>query len=305
MRTLTTAFAAILLAAPLCLAQTQPTSRPVAAPGEQVQLVSADFNFTEGPAADAAGNVYFTDQPNDRILKWDAASGKISTFLQPCGRSNGMSFDAAGNLISCADEHNELWSIAPDGSHIVILKDLGGKLLNGPNDIWIRPTDGAIYLTDPLYKRKWWTRDPAMQQPSRAVIYISPDRKTVRRAAEDFKQPNGIIGTPDGRRLYVSDIDARQTFVYDIADDGQLTNKRPFCAMGSDGMTIDDQGNVYLSNKGVSVFNPSGSLIDHIDIKQPWTANVCFGGADRQTLFITASKAVYTLRTRVKGVGSP
>jgi gluconolactonase len=217
-----------------------------------------------------------------------------------------MSFDAAGNLISCADEHNELWSIAPDGSsHTVLIKDFEGKLLNGPNDVWIRPTDGAMYLTDPLYKRKWWTRDPAMQQPSQSVLYVSPDRKTIHRVVDDMKQPNGIIGTPDGRRLYVSDIGAKQTFVYDIADGGALTNKRPFCPLGSDGMTIDDEGNIYLTGKGVSVFDSSGNLIDHIDVKQTWTANVCFGGADRQTLFITASKAVYTLKTRVKGVASP
>jgi gluconolactonase len=283
----------------------QPTSRPVAAPGETIKLVSADFMFTEGPASDSAGNVYFTDQPNDRIMRWDAASGKITTFLQPAGRSNGTCFDAAGNLITCADEFNQLWSVAADGSsHTVLIKEFDGKLLDGPNDIWVRLSDGSMYFTDPLYKRNYWKRDPAPQQPVQGVYYVSPDRKTVRRVIEDLRQPNGIIGTPDGRTLYVSDIGAKHTFRYDIADDGALTNKTHFCAMGSDGMTIDDEGNVYLTNKGVSVFDKDGQQIDHIDIKQPWTANVCFGGPDRHTLFITASKAVYTLRTRVGGVGS-
>lgn len=282
----------------------QPTSRPVAAAGEQVQLLAEGFAFTEGPAADAAGNVYFTDQPNDRIVKWDATSGKTSTFLEPAGRSNGLSFDAAGNLIACADEKNELWSIAPDKKVTVLFKDYEGKMMNGPNDLWIRP-DGAIYFTDPLYKRKYWTRNPAAEQPMQAVYLVSPDRKTVKRVVDDLRQPNGIIGTPDGKRLYISDIGAKQTFAYDIGADGQLSNKTPFCAMGSDGMTIDDEGNIYLTNRGVTVFDKTGAKIDHIAINQSWTANICFGGADRRMLFITASKAVYGLKTRVKGVGSP
>jgi gluconolactonase len=143
-----------------------------------------------------------------------------------------------------------------------------------------------------------------MEQPMQAVYFVSPDRKTVTRVVEDMRQPNGIIGTPDGKRIYISDIGAKQTFVYDINDDGKLTNKTHFCAMGSDGMTIDDEGNVYLTNHGVSVFDKTGQQIDHIDNNQAWTGNICFGGTDRHTLFITASKAVYTLRTRTKGVGS-
>src|SRR5881394_3683383 len=103
----------------------------VTAPGAKLETVSTDFSFTEGPATDADGNVYFTDQPNDRILKWDAKSGKIETFLQPCGRSNGLCFDGKGNLIACADEKNELWSIdVKTKQSTVLVKDYQGKLLN-------------------------------------------------------------------------------------------------------------------------------------------------------------------------------
>ena len=101
------------------------------------------------------------------------------------------------------------------------------------------------------------------------------------------------------------DIRAKKTYAYDIRSDGSLANKRLFCEMGSDGMTIDNEGNVYLTGRGVTVFDARGEKIDQIDIPGKWTANVCFGGADRQTLFITASDSLYAIRARVKGVSSP
>jgi sialate O-acetylesterase len=278
-----------------------PKSADLLAPGAKLEKLSGEFKFTEGPASDAKGNVYFTDQPNDRILKWDT-DGKLSTFMQPCGRSNGLCFDAKGNLWACADEKNELWSIDPDGKVTVVVKDYKGKLLNGPNDVWLRP-DGGLYFTDPYYKRDYWKRGPK-EQDVEAVYYLAPDHKTLTRVADDLKQPNGIIGTPDGKILYVADIGANRTFAYDVQADGTLKNKRLFCSLGSDGMTIDNEGNVYLTGRGVTVFNRDGQQVEQIAVAEPWTANVCFGGKDRQTLFITASKGLYALRTRVKGVGS-
>jgi gluconolactonase len=117
-------------------------------------------------------------------------------------------------------------------------------------------------------------------------------------------RPNGIIGTPDGKTLYVSDIDAKQTWSYTINPDGSLTDKQPFCKMGSDGMTIDDAGNVYLTNRGVTAFDRTGKQVLHIDVKEDWTGNVCFGGKDKHLLFITASKGIYGIRTRTHGVAS-
>lgn len=274
----------------------------IAAPGAAAEKLAEGFEFTEGPAADAAGNVYFTDQPNDRIMKW-SIDGELTTYLQPCGRSNGLCFDREGHLWACADEKNQLWRISPDKDVAVLIETHDGKLLNGPNDLWLRP-DGGAYFTDPFYKRDYWTRGETMEQPCQGVYYLAPDRKTLTRVLDDLDQPNGIIGTPDGKTLYVTDIKAGKTYAYTIQADGSLTGKTLFCEMGSDGMTIDNEGNVYLTGKGVFVFDKSGRQIDHIAIDEPWTANVSFGGRAMDELYITASKALYRLRTRVKGVGS-
>jgi gluconolactonase len=274
---------------------------PVLAPGARLVKLAGDFKFTEGPAADDDGNVYFTDQPNDRILKW-STDGKLSTFMQPCGRSNGLCFDAKGNLWACADEKNELWRIDPKGKVTVVVKDYKGKLLNGPNDVWLRP-DGGIYFTDPYYQRDYWKRGPK-QIAIEGVYYLTPDHKTLTRVIDDLQQPNGIIGTPDGKTLYVADIGDKRTFAYDIQPDGTLTNKRLFCPLGSDGMTIDREGNLYLTGSGVTVFDATGKQIEHIKVNEPWTANVCFGGKDRRTLFITASTKLYSIQTRTRGAGS-
>jgi len=273
----------------------------IIARGAKVEKLAGGFQFTEGPAADAQGNVFFTDQPNDRILKW-STDGKLTTLLKPCGRSNGLCFDAQGNLWACADEKNELWCIDAAGKIEVVVKDYQGKLLNGPNDLWIRP-DGGIYFTDPFYKRDYWKRGP-MEQNGQCVYYLAPDHKALRRVADDLKQPNGIIGTPDGKTLYVADIAARKTYAYDVRPDGALAGRRLFCNLGSDGMTIDREGNVYLTGKGVTVFDRNGKQIEQIAVGEPWTANVCFGGKDGRTLFITASKGLYGLRMRVQGAGS-
>jgi Gluconolactonase len=272
----------------------------IIAPGAALKKLSGDFAFTEGPACDKQGNVFFTDQPNDRIMKW-SIDGKLSTFMHPCGRANGLCFDSAGNLWACADEKNELWSIDKNGHQTVVLKDYQGKLFNGPNDLWFRP-DGGLYFTDPYYKRPYWNRGPKEQEEH--VYFLSPDHKSVIRVTEDLKQPNGIIGTKDGKKLYVADIAAGKTYQYEIQKDGSLKDKTLFCELGSDGMTIDNRGNVYLTGKGVSIFDSSGKKIEHIDVPESWTANVCFGGKDRKTLFITASKGFYSLEMQVKGVNS-
>lgn len=263
-----------------------------------LQTLSQDFKFTEGPIADADGNVFFTDQPNDRIMKW-STDGKLSTFLKPCGRSNGLYFDRDGTLLACADEKNELWAIDSNGKHKVLVDKYKGKLLNGPNDLWVRP-DGGVYFTDPFYKRGYWKRGE-IEQDGRCVYYLSKDRKTLTRVVEGLKQPNGIIGTPDGKKLYVADINAKKTYSFSINDDGSLTNKELFCELGSDGMTIDEKGNVYLTGKGVHVFDSTGKKIHHIEVPEGWTANVCFGGSEFDTLFITASKGLYAMKMNVKG----
>ena len=273
----------------------------IIAEGATVEMLADGFAFTEGPAVDKAGNVFFTDQPNDKIYKW-SVDGKLSVFLDKTGRANGMYFDRQGGyLLSCSDMENELWSIDKEGNHTVLLTDYNGKRLNGPNDLWVHP-NGGIYFTDPLYKRDYWTRDPEMQQDGQHLYYMTSDRKTVIRVDEELVQPNGIIGSPDGKLLYVADIRAGKTYRYDIQADASLANKTLFAPMGSDGMTMDERGNIYLTGKGVTVFNPAGEQIEHIAVDANWTANACFGGKDMKTLFITASQYLYSLRMEVKGV---
>jgi gluconolactonase len=273
--------------------------KPIIAKGAKVEKFADGFRFTEGPAADNKGNVYFTDQPNNKIIKW-SIDGEISVFHENPGRANGMYFDKQGNLITCSDMDNELWSIDPQGKVTVLVNDYQGKKLNGPNDLWIDPK-GGIYFTDPLYKRPYWERSPEMQQDGEHVYYLSPDKTKLFRVATDLVKPNGIIGTPDGKKLYVADIGDKKTYVYTINQDGTLSNKSLFASMGSDGMTIDNRGNIYLTGKGVTVFDSTGRQIEHIPIEENWTANVCFGGKKMNILFITASGSVYGLKMRVHG----
>jgi gluconolactonase len=269
-------------------------------PGTKVEKLAGGFEFTEGPTSDAEGSVFFTDQPNDRIMEW-SVSGKLSVFLQPSGRSNGLAFDNKGNLWACADEKNELWCIHPDKKIDIIPSKYDGKPLNGPNDLW-PDSFGGVYFTDPFYKRSWWDHD-SMPQSCQAVYYLKPDQRTIIRVIDDLEAPNGITGSSDGKTLFIADIAGNKTWSYSVRADGRLENKKLFCAMGSDGMTIDLEGNIYLTGTGVSVFSREGIFIGSIPVPEAWTANVCFGGSDMQSLFITSSKGLYRIRTKIKGVG--
>ena len=270
-------------------------------PGARVRQLASGFRFTEGPTADAAGNVFFTDQPNDRIHRW-SVDGKLTTFLEPAGRSNGLYFDRDGQLWACADEKNELWKIDPVSKKItVMIREFDGKRLNGPNDVWVSPS-ARVYFTDPFYKRPYWKRGPE-EQAKRGLYRL--DRGKLEMLDGDFAQPNGIVGSADGKLLYVADIGKGRTYAYDIEEDGSLKNRRTVIAMGSDGMTIDMAGNLYLTGKGVTVVSPEGKVLERIPVPERWTANVCFGGTDRKTLFITASQGLYAIPTRIAGVGGP
>lgn len=270
------------------------------APGAKLQKLATGFKFTEGPAPDADGNVYFTDQPNDRIHVWSTA-GKLSTFMEPCGRSNGLAFDKDGALWACADDKNELWKIdVKTKEKKVIVKDFGGKLLNGPNDIWVRD-DGSAFFSDPFYRRPYWKAGRQKEQDKQAVYFLSADGKLSRADAGEITQPNGVIGTPDGKTLYVADIGAGKTYQYDIGDGGALKNRKQFCAQGSDGMTIDTEGNVYFTlGKATTIYDKSGKKIETIAVPENCT-NVCFGGKDKKTLFITAGTSLYSMAMRVGG----
>lgn len=267
--------------------------------GQELQLISNEFEFTEGPASNAEGNVYFTDQPNNRIYKWSAEEGAISVFMENSGRANGLYFNSKGNLLAAADENSEIWKINSEKEVEVLIESFEGNRLNGPNDLWIAP-DGGIYFTDPYYQRDYWERSEKEIEEER-VYYVNPQGE-ISIVVDDLVQPNGIIGTPDGKTLYIADIGANKTYSYRINPDGSLAGKKLFTELGSDGMTIDNRGNVYLTGNGVTVFDKYGKKIQHIPIDKDWTANVTFGGKNQQTLFITAQQALYSLEMNVKGV---
>jgi len=286
----------------LCLlfsaCQAQPES--IIADGAELTQVASDYAFTEGPAADKAGDVYFTDQPNDRILKWDSKSGAVTVYMEPSGRANGLYVDQKGRLLACADEHFQLWRIDTDKQVTILVDAYQGRKLNGPNDLWEDP-EGGIYFTDPYYQRPYWDR----QEPDiteQRVYYLSPDASELRIAADGLVQPNGIVGSADGKNLFVADIGDQKTYKFHIANDGSLEERVLFVPMGSDGMTIDNKGNLYLTGKGVTVYDKNGEQIAKIPVPQDWTANVTFGGPEQKTLFITASHAVYTLNMNVHGI---
>lgn len=272
----------------------------IVADGAELTLVSEGFEFTEGPAVDKNGDVYFTDQPNDRIVKWNASDNSVSDWMTPSGRSNGLYFDHEGNLLSCADNKNELWRIDMEQKVTVLVDNFEGKLLGGPNDLWV-DQNGGIYFTDPLYERPWWGNTENRIE-ERRVYYKSADDGTLKVVAKDFVMPNGIIGSADGKTLYVADIGDKKTYVYGVQENRTLAERKLFCELGSDGMTLDNQGNVYLTGDGVTVFDKNGKQIKHIAVPEKWTANVTFGGPDLNILFITAMDSVYTLEMAVNGI---
>ncbi len=269
----------------------------VVAEGAKVEKLAGGFEFTEGPAADAQGNIFFSDIPNNHIHKWPL-DGKLSTFRENSGGANGLYFDKNGNLLACEGGGRRLVSIDPKGNVTALADKYDGKKFNSLNDLWIDPK-GGVYFTDPRYGGR-----DGMEQDGEHVYYLSPDRKKLVRVINDMVRPNGVIGTPDGKTLYVADHGAGKIFVYKVNEDGSLSDKKLFAPEGSDGMTIDSGGNVYLTTKVVAVYNKDGEKIESISVpEQP--ANVTFGGKDNQTLFITARTSLYSVRMRVKGAGQP
>ena len=264
----------------------------VTADGAMVEKLCGGFKFTEGPINDKAGNVYFTDIPNNRIHKW-SVKGKLSTFLEDSGGANGLFFDKKGRLIACAGGLRQLLRIDMDGNIELLAEKFEGKLFNSPNDLWI-DSKGGVYFTDPRYGN----RDN--MELSEHVYYLSPDKKKLIRVIDDMVKPNGLIGSLDGKKLYVADPGSRKTFVYDINKDGTLSGKKLFAEQGSDGITIDERGNIYLTGHEVTVYNSKGEKIESIAV-QEWPSNICFGGKKKKTLFITARSSLYSVKMNVKG----
>jgi gluconolactonase len=275
-----------------CVAQTESLAELV---DGQVKRLANGFKFTEGPAADSRGNVYFTDIPNERILIW-TIGGELQTHRENTGRANGLYFATDGSLLACEGGARRMTSQSPKGKVRVLTDTYGDGKYNSPNDLWLDKW-GGVYFTDPRYGSQ-----DGREQDGFHVYYISPNGKQVIRVIDDYVKPNGIIGTSDNKTLYVADAGGNKTYAYSITGPGAISNKSLFCDSGSDGMTLDHLGNLYLTTGAVRVFNSTGKDLGNIAVPEG-PANVTFGGKDFSTLFITAKTGLYSVKMKVHGDG--
>ena len=281
----------LLLLLPALLALSSRAEVPVA-PGATIEKLCGGLKFTEGPAADSHGNVAFTDIPRSLILVW-SVDGKLSTLRENSGGANGLWFDDRDRLLVCEEGNRRLTRSTPDGKVEVLADQFDGKKLNSPNDLW-PDSKGGVYFTDPRYGKA-----DNLEQPVRGVYHLDASGK-VRRVLDDLKNPNGIIGTPDGKVLYVGDNGGGITYKYSIQPDGTLADRMEFAKGHADGFTLDEKGNLYLTHDGVDVVAPDGTSLGRIEVPEH-PANVTFGGPANDELFITARTGVYRVRMAVKG----
>lgn len=265
------------------------------APGASAQLLADNFVFTEGPAADANGNVYFSDIPASRIHIWTVA-GELQTFRENSNGTNGLFFDSSWQLFGAEGGAGRISRMSADANVTVVVDQYNGAPFNSPNDLWIDAA-GGIYFTDPRYGDE--SNNP---QPGYYVYYLAPGANEAQAIITDLVKPNGVIGTKDGSALYVADHLGNQTFVYTIAAPGQLTDKRLLAEQGSDGLTLDEHGNLYLTGgRNITVYSPQGELLDTIEFPLA-PANMTFGGESRDVLFVTARTSLFALQMNVKGM---
>ena len=261
------------------------------------------FDFTEGPAADAKGNVYFTDIPKEKIYKVDLA-GKLTVFTDKSNHANGLMFNSKGELVACEmDGQLVAHDIASKMKRTVIDK-YDGKRFNAPNDLVIDKQDG-IYFTDPSF------RAPDPKPQNKLGVYYVDAGGNVARLIDNLPNPNGVILSIDEKTLYVIPSGQAEMMSYPIESPGKIGKGKVFCTLkqpdgakkpgGGDGLTIDSKGNLYITSAlGLQVYDPAGKLLGIITLpEQP--ANVTFGGADFKTLYVTARKSLYTVSTEATG----
>jgi gluconolactonase len=262
-------------------------------PGAKISKVADGFSFTEGPAANAEGDIYFTDIPTQKIYKWSWGSGDVSLYRENTGGANGLMFDAGGALIACEMDSKRVTRDDLAGNITVLADSWNNNQPHMPNDLWI-DARGGIYFSD-------FSGPEASGNGGLQVYYLPPDGKKVTTATTDLTAPNGLIGTPDGKTLYITDPGVSVTYAYPIKSDGSLGPRTLFCNQSTDGMAMDENGNLYFSGDScITVFSSDGKKIDEIAMPER-SANLTFGGKERKTLFITTQSSVYTLEMTVKG----
>ena len=286
-----------------------------------VEQLHTGCRWSEGPVWFGDGRyLLWSDIPNDRILRWDDASGAVSVFRQPSNFANGLARDRQGRLLACEHLTRRVTRTEYDGSITVLADRWQGMRLNSPNDI-VCSSDGAVWFTDPLFGISGhWEGEPAASETPWAVYRIDPASGELQRVIDDLAAPNGLAFSPDEKLLYVVESRAmphRKVWQYDVGPGGALSGKRLFVdAQGPgayDGMAVDARGNVWCgfgSNgapgvdpagiDGVRVYDPSGRAIAHVHLPER-CANLAFGGAKRNRLFMAASHSLYALYVNVQG----
>jgi gluconolactonase len=234
---------------------------PVLAQEKAFERVLGGFRFTEGPAVDAAGNLYFTDIPESKIYRY-TPGGELSVYLENTEGANGLFFDADGNLVACAGGGRQVVRYDASGSKTVLLDRFEGKKLNSPNDLWIDP-DGGIYFTDPRYGNT-----ESMELEGMDVYYFQPGKDKVIRVIDNMTRPNGIIGSHDGKKLYVVDEGEDEFYVFDIKKPGKLENQTRLLYEGADGISIDDAGNIYVTaEKSILKYDPRSGMVQRFELE--------------------------------------
>ncbi|MBL8829599.1 MAG: SMP-30/gluconolactonase/LRE family protein [Planctomycetaceae bacterium] len=276
-------------------------SIPGLGPIGEVKKLHGDFKFTEGPAADGKGNVFFSDIPDSTVYKTDVA-GKLSVFRKPSGSTNGNMFNAVGELVGCEME-GRIVAVAADGKVRVIADKHEGNRFNAPNDL-VLDRAGGVYFTDPHFRAPL-----PLPQKVTAVYYVDQASK-VTRLVDDLKAPNGVILSPDEKTLYVIPSMQAEMMAYPVLGPGKLGAGKVFCTLaqpqgqqgrGGDGLTVDEKGNLYItSGLGLQVFDKDGKALGIIEFPEA-PANVTFGGPENKTLFVTARTSLYTAEMSVKG----
>lgn len=266
--------------------------------GATFQTVQGQYKFTEGGATDAHGDVYFSDIPENRIYRWQSSDGSVQLVTAKLNRPNGLSFSERGDLVVCESGARRIVTLTANNNIRNSANELDGRRFNSPNDLWISPA-GGIYFTDPRYGKN---RDD-MEMDGEFVFYFNPGKPRAAIVDRNLIRPNGITGTPDGKTLYVADAGDNKTYRYRIGHNGGVSNRQLFIEKGSDGMTLDRRGNVYLTSEdSVWVYTPQGELVSRLPLPDgARPTNVCFGGPDRSTLFVTARQTAFTLAMQVTG----
>ena len=280
-------------------------------PGAPIERLADGCKWAEGPAY-LDGGVVWSDIPNDRMLRWDEATGAVTVFRAPSAFANGNTLDPEGRLVTCEQGNRRVTRTERDGSITVLADRFDGKRLNSPNDVVVR-SDGSVWFTDPSYGIDSDEEGHKADSEIGAchVYRVDPGSGEVRIAADDFVMPNGLAFSVDERRLYVSDTGATKIDggpahirVFDVGDDGSLAGGEVFATSTAglfDGFRFDSDGRLWTSaGDGVHCLDPDGALIGKVRLGEE-TANVVFGGSARDRLFITASSSLYAVALAVRG----